>query len=149
MGPSPETCQLYLTALHQGMEPDDAPDEEAGLSLIEACRRDGLSPSRIVAMHAQLCAELDGLDNPAFFLRTLRVLQRVMEGVQPDIRRIAHDLRNSMQVVTGSLSLLERDFKRNGGQRALEIIERSQGHAQELSRRIEKMADGYSDLRSQ
>ncbi len=148
MGPSPETCQLYLTALQQGIESNDARDEEVELSLIEGCRREGLSPSRIVAMHAQLCAELDGLDNLVLFLRTLLVLQRVMEGVQPDIRRITHDLRNSMQVVTGSLSLLERDIKRNGGQRALEIIERSQGHAQELSRRIEKMADGYSDLRS-
>lgn len=147
MGPSAKTCELYLSALQHVVESGGVLDEDTLASLVQACREDGLSPSRITAMHAQLCADLAWAQDPAVLLMLFRLLERVIEEVQLDVRRITHDLRNSMQVVLGSLSLLERDVRRNAGERALEIIERSQGYAQELSRRIERVAHGYSDLR--
>ncbi len=132
MGPSAKTCELYFSALQHVVQSGGVLDEDTVASLVEACREDGLSPSRVTAMHAQLCADLASAQDPAMLLMLFRLLERVIEGVQIDVRRITHDLRNSMQVVLGSLSLLDRDIRRNAGERALEIIERSQGYAQEL-----------------
>ncbi len=126
-----------------GCEPDDG----MVLAIARACRVDGLAPAAVVRMHAALSASSrDGNGaNPGEVTQTLGLLERVLGRYHDDVRTVAHDLRNSVQLVTGSLSLLQRDLEHRGGTRTRELTTRARKHASDLQRCIEELPLGRSD----
>lgn len=147
MTPSEETCRLYGEALRLaavGREPDD----QLLCDLASACRADALVPAAVIHMHAELSARTpEGVGaSPQDLLRTLALLERVVGLLHADVQSVAHDLRNSAQLVSGTLSLLQRDIEHRGGTRTVELTARTRKHATELQRRIEKLALGKSNL---
>lgn len=73
---------------------------------------------------------------------TTALLEQVMRRIQPNTRQLIHDVRNSVQLVTGWLSLVQRDLDRNGGAQAEQILARARHATQELLSRVEEHAPG-------
>ena len=141
MDTAAQARDLYAAALE--LSAREVEDASASLDeLVEACIEEGVTPWEVVRMHG----ELSRAASRALLGPELRLLERVVAGVQTDTHQVAHDLRNSIQVITGSLSLLERDLRCTGGKRTSELLKRTQQHLAELAARIERMEAGRSDL---
>ena len=144
--PTEETYRLYADALRMALTGCEL-DDGVVLAVARACRSDGLAPAAVVRMHAALSVSShDGNGpTPGDVTQTLGLLERVLGRYQDDVRTVAHDLRNSVQLVTGSLSLLQRDLEHRGGTRTQELTTRARKHASDLQRCIEELPLGRSD----
>lgn len=146
MMPTEETSRLYADALRMvatGRELDNS----MVIAIARACRTEGLAPAAVVRMHAALSASsLDGEGASSVEVgQTLGLLERVLGRYHDDVLTVAHDLCNSVQLVTGSLSLLQRDLEHRGGTRTRELTTRARKHASDLQRCIEELPLGRSD----
>lgn len=134
--------EAYLDGLRHALE--HGPQDEVLHELTAACRALRLTPGDVVRLHGdalmRVCAESPV--DAAALSSCNEVLEHVVRRIQPDSRQLVHDVRNSVQLVTGWLSLAQRDLERNGGAQVESILLRARNATQELLHRVEEQSPG-------
>ncbi|MDQ3856145.1 MAG: hypothetical protein M3281_07090, partial [Chloroflexota bacterium] len=139
---SAQLREAYATALQRAANGEEVAAAEVR-RVVECCLGEGIDPAGLVRLHIDLSVE----QTPGAAIRLdayvsgMTLVERVMRELQTDLRPDVHGLRNGLQMLTGSLALLERDLRDHGGARALSLLGRIKSSAWSLAERIEALAD--------
>jgi len=120
----------------------DGPEKESVGRLAAACAAERLSPNEVVRLHSTLCFDLTqsrSIDLASYAF-SMSLLERVLRELHTGGGKTVHDLRNGVQMITGAVSLLERDIRQNEGARTPELLDRIKTSAWEMARRIEALS---------